>query len=155
MHPAMWEPATFVAPMVPTLARKYRCLRIDMRGRGLSTAPRATRTLSGGPDESTLAERNKVPLDVMVRTARCMQVFDFTDWLPRVTCPTLLITADLEKSVPLEQQRYMEKAIANARLLVYEGVGRGIHLFHADQVARNVLDFLESQRCATMAARRR
>jgi len=72
-----------------------------------------------------------------------------------VKCPTLLITAELEKSVPLEQQRYMEKAIANARLLVYEGVGRGIHLFHADQVARNVLDFLESQRCATMAARRR
>jgi 3-oxoadipate enol-lactonase len=252
MHPAMWEPATFVAPMVPTLARQYRCVRIDMRGRGLSTAPPATRTLSGGPDESTLAERqardamsvldhlgieaaswfgqggggltglaaaclwpgrvkalamsgsplklpasfleacslgepsmaaalekygveefnrrgvwrqvidhtrldsrmaawvaaerNKVPLDVMLRTARCMQVFDFTDWLPRVTCPTLLITAELEKSVPLEQQRYMEKAIANARLIVYEAVGRGIHLFHADQVARDVLDFLESQR---------
>ena len=249
MYPALWEPASFLAPMVPTLARRYRTVRIDMRGRGLSGAPPAPRTLSGGPDESTLAERqardtmcvldalaveavhwfgqggggltglvsavlwprrvrtlvmsgsplrlpasfreacslgepsmaaavqkygvkefnrrgvwrhvidhsrldqrmerwiaaqrDRVPLDIMVRTTRFMEAFDFTEWLPKLSCPTLVINAEKEAAVPPEQRQAMARAIPNVRVRVWEGVGRGIHLFQADDVARAVLEFID------------
>lgn len=249
MYPALWEPASFLAPMVPTLARHYRTVRIDMRGRGLSGAPPASRTLSGGPDESTLAERqardtmcvldalaveavhwfgqggggltglvsavlwprrvrtlvmsgsplrlpasfreacslgepsmaaavqkygvkevnrrgvwrhvidhsrldqrmerwiaaqrDRVPLDIMVRTTRFMEAFDFTEWLPKLSCPTLVINAEKEAAVPPEQRQAMARAIPNVRVRVWEGVGRGIHLFQADDVARAVLEFID------------
>jgi 3-oxoadipate enol-lactonase len=49
----------FYAPMVPYLARKYRVLRWEQRGRGESTAPPAGSTLSGQEvdDGVTVGER--------------------------------------------------------------------------------------------------
>jgi len=49
----------FYAPMVPYLARKYRVLRWEQRGRGESTAPPVGSTLSGTKvdDGVTVAER--------------------------------------------------------------------------------------------------
>lgn len=251
LYSALWEPATFVAPMVPRLARKYRCLRIDLRGRGLSTAPPPNATLAGGPDESTLAERqardtmcvldhlgiqavhwfglggggttgmvaaalwparvktlvvsgapvrlpesfleacslgeptlaaalekygvqefnrrgvwrqvvdhdrlssrmeewilaerNRVPLDVMVRTARWMQTFDYRAWLPKIQCPVLIIAPEKESAVPVEECRSIAARIPNARLVVVEGVGRGIHLFMPERTADEILAFIDEQ----------
>lgn len=49
----------FYAPMVPYLARKYRVLRWEQRGRGQSTAPPIGSTLSGAKvdDSVTVGER--------------------------------------------------------------------------------------------------
>lgn len=251
LYSALWEPATFLAPMVPFLARKFRCLRIDMRGRGLSTAPPPGETLTGGPDESTLAERqardtmcvldhlgiqavhwfgqggggvtglvsavlwpgrvktlvmsgapirlpesflktcslgeptmaaalekygvqafnrrglwrqvidreqlsprmeawilaqrDKVPLDVMVRTARWMQTFDYSAWLPKVQCPVLIIAPEKESAVPVEECRGAAARIPNARLVIFEGVGRGVHLFMPERTAGEILKFIGGQ----------
>ena len=57
----------FYAPMVPYLARKYRVLRWDQRGRGNSTAPPEGRTVSGEAEDngSNVGER-------YAKDARCL-----------------------------------------------------------------------------------
>jgi pimeloyl-ACP methyl ester carboxylesterase len=51
------EHMEFLNPLTHQLCTKFRVVRMDMRGRGKSTAPPEGKTLSGGPDESTLFER--------------------------------------------------------------------------------------------------
>ncbi len=46
LYPALWEPGRFLAPMVPTLARRYRVVRPDYRGRGESGAPPPDQTMT-------------------------------------------------------------------------------------------------------------
>lgn len=59
MHHGSAENATFLAPMVPALARRYRVLRFDARGRGESSAPPEDSTLSGASvdNATTVGER--------------------------------------------------------------------------------------------------
>lgn len=51
------EHMEFLNPLAYGLCGKFHVVRMDMRGRGKSTAPPKGKTLSGGPDESTLFER--------------------------------------------------------------------------------------------------
>jgi len=51
MHHGSGEHSKFYNRMVPALARRYRVLRFDARGRGESTAPPEGSTLSGEPDD--------------------------------------------------------------------------------------------------------
>ncbi len=91
-----------------------------------------------------LTERNKIPLDIMVRTAKWMHVFDYTDWLPKIKCPTLALATEKERPVPLEQNRLIAEKIPNSKLVIFEGLGRGIHLFMSDRVVEEILKFLQS-----------
>ena len=59
LHHGSTQNLKFYTPMVPALARKYRVLRWDARGRGGSTAPPPGSTFSGAPvdDGVTVGER--------------------------------------------------------------------------------------------------
>lgn len=57
MIPRHSENLHFLTPLAAHLAPRFRIVRMDARGRGESTWPPNSPTLSGGPDESTLFQR--------------------------------------------------------------------------------------------------
>ncbi len=66
IHHGSGEHSKFFTPMVPTLARKYRVLRFDARGRGESTAPQEGLTFSGeATDDSPVAVGERCVKDAL------------------------------------------------------------------------------------------
>ena len=249
MIPRHAENLHFLTPLVPPLAAKYRVVRMDMRGRGESTAPPEGSTLSGGPDESNLfdrqaedalslmghlgierfhcwgaggggttcmiaamqhpervkslslvaapckmaeevlviwrqgekdvpsavnklgingwmerawwhmildkskadpkfaawnlAERKKVPKHVFISCFAGAEKVDICGQLGEIKAPTLLIIEEKNKAVHLEQVRFIQQHIPNAKLIVYEGMELGAHTVTPERCAADVLDFLQ------------
>ena len=240
----------FLTPLVPPLAAKYRVVRMDMRGRGDSTAPPGGPTLSGGPDESTLfqrqakdavalmdhlgiqkfhylgagggaatgmiaameypehikglilvamscrladdaieswrqgekdiatavnkygasewieralwpkildkskadprfaawnlAQRKKLSESILISIFQGAEVLDLCGRLGAIKATTLLITEEFNKFVHLEQVRFIQQNIPNAKLIIYEGMELGAHTVTADRCVKDVLEFLQS-----------
>ncbi len=250
IHHGANENAKFFIPMVPALARRYRVLRYDSRGRGESSAPPEGSTRSGGPDDFTslseryvedaigvmdylglqkvhwfgqgsggiigallavfhpdrikslvmctsnykypdelkkrnrlgekdiytaiykygfreyrtrtwgnmvdeskadpkmmewnLAQRLKTPTHVIAAHFRWVENFDLSGQFAQMKVPTLIMAAEKSAYAPLEQQHFMQQRIPNARLIVFEGVGTGIHMFMPDRCVEAILEFLKT-----------
>lgn len=76
----------------------------------------------------------------------CMDAFtstDFRDDLTRITVPTLVIHGDEDAIVPLEGSgRRTSDRIASSRLHVVHGAPHGLHVSHAEEFNRVLLNFL-------------
>jgi pimeloyl-ACP methyl ester carboxylesterase len=96
------------------------------------------------PDEfvdDLVAESLKVPARVWKETLRGLIDADPTATLDRITAPTLLISGDADAFVSSDQDVIL-RSIPDARLVVYKGVGHGVHLAQPDRVIEDLVDFL-------------
>jgi 3-oxoadipate enol-lactonase len=69
--------------------------------------------------------------------------FRMREELARISCPTLVIAAELDGFVPLARARGFAGAIAGAEFRVIEGAGHAVVVEQPDEVARHCLEFLE------------
>lgn len=53
---------------------------------------------------------------------------DLRQLLPAIKCPTLIVWGELDTETPLDDARFMEQMIPNARLVVLEGAGHFCYL---------------------------
>ncbi|MFC1815010.1 alpha/beta fold hydrolase [Thermodesulfobacteriota bacterium] len=109
------------------------------------TAPNLDPLLAGTKlVEWDLAERRKIPAHVYARFYRYATRIDYSDWIPKIKCPTLILVGAKSRVAPLEQQRFMEQQIPNAKLVVFEEVGARIHTLMPERCAETILDFLQT-----------
>jgi pimeloyl-ACP methyl ester carboxylesterase len=103
-----------------------------------STSPEAV------PDEfldRLVSESLKVPARVWKEALRGLIEADPSVIMNRITVPTLLISGDEDVFVS-EDQDIIRRAIPDARLLVYKGVGHAVHLAQPDRVVDDLVDFV-------------
>jgi len=91
-----------------------------------------------------LNEHAKTLTPVAVKIMRFVQVADVSERLSEVKVPTLLLVGDRSPLCPLDQQRFMQQNIPNAKLVVFEGVGQGIHLLMPERCTGEMLRFLQT-----------
>lgn len=68
---------------------------------------------------------------------------DFSDLLPRVQAPTLLVWGTEDDAVPVTHARKMKGSIPDAGLILFEGAGHFAYLDERDRFCRIVTKFLE------------
>lgn len=69
--------------------------------------------------------------------------FDSTDWVGRLEVPTLVLTPSSDYLVPPKWQSEMAAAIRDAKLVEIEGAGHEMVWTHADEVADELIAFLD------------
>ena len=70
---------------------------------------------------------------------------DYTDELPKVDVPTLLIHGDDDQIVPIEASaRRAAELIPDAQLKVYPGGSHGLFATHTEQFNRDLLEFIKA-----------
>ena len=78
----------------------------------------------------------------------CIKQFsevDYTDDLKKIDVPALVIHGDDDQIVPIDDAgRLSAKIIKHATLKVYPGAPHGLTATHADQVNKDLLDFIRS-----------
>jgi pimeloyl-ACP methyl ester carboxylesterase len=90
-----------------------------------------------------LAEQSKTPDRVAAAIMRIVEDADLSETLPNIKAPTLIMVGDRAPGRPLAAQSEMQRRIPNARLMVFPGVGAGIHLLMPERCVQAVLGFLE------------
>lgn len=80
--------------------------------------------------------------DVVVEGFAASVSTDVLAFADRITVPTLLVAADEDDITPLDAQHELQKRLADARLVVIEGVGHLIHYETPDRAAAAISSFL-------------
>ena len=112
----------------------------------------ATRTMSGRLGSAFPAEGVAWWIDLMGKTAASTQLgfsavislADITSDLPKITCPTLVITTEGSALGSVEQTRTWQQQIPNSRLLVFPGNSYHVAASDADRCAQETLGFITS-----------
>lgn len=73
---------------------------------------------------------------------RALDTLDLGDELPRITAPTLVIGAELDRVFPVEHSRAIARAIPGARLEIIEGAGHAAVVETPEAFARLVAEFV-------------
>ncbi len=81
-----------------------------------------------------------------MRQAQAIMGHDTYDRLPGIKVPVLVIAAEEDRMVPVENSRIIASRIPDAELVVFEKAGHGFNIELADEVNRTVLDFLRRHR---------
>lgn len=71
-----------------------------------------------------------------------LATLDLEDLLPRISSPTLIVGAELDRVFPVENSRALSEAIPGAKLEILQGVGHGAVVEAPDRVISLVEDFL-------------
>ncbi len=82
-----------------------------------------------------------------IRTIACV---DITEDVPRIQCPTLVITTKESGLASVEQNRAWQRQIPNSRLLVLPGNSYHIAVSDAEACARATLDFIGQSGMASL-----
>ncbi len=86
-----------------------------------------------------------------IRTIACV---DITEDVPRIQCPTFVMTTEESGLASVEQNRAWQRQIPNSRLLVLPGNSYHVAVSDAESCARAALDFiLQSGKSAADAVR--
>lgn len=112
--------------------------------------PSARRTMAARLGSSFPAEGVEWWGKFMGRTSRDTQIgfigtiacADITADIPRITCPTLVITTEQSGLATVEETRAWQRQIPNSRLLVLPGDSYHVAVTHADACAQATLDFI-------------
>ncbi len=107
-------------------------------------------------DEALQASWNVAAGASATASLACVRTWytDFRKDLPRVDVPTLVIHGDADRILPIAATGHRTaKLIKGARLAVIEGGPHGLLWTHADQVTRELLDFLGQEKGAARKAR--
>ncbi len=80
----------------------------------------------------------------------CIKAFsetDFTEDLKKIDVPTLVMHGDDDQIVPIADAALLSaKLVKGAQLKVYPGLPHGMPIINADQINRDLLQFLQSQK---------
>jgi non-heme chloroperoxidase len=94
--------------------------------------------------ETIVRESQKLPARVWKDAVACNMQHEFAGELNRIHAPTLLIWGDRDRVVPRSDQDAQVTAIADSRLVVYEGAGHGVHWEQPARFAHDLVQFIES-----------
>lgn len=75
--------------------------------------------------------------------AAAVVAFDVLDRLGEIVCPTLIITGDVDRVVPMENSLTMFGRIPSSELHVFRGAGHLVHIECGEEFNSTVLDFLD------------
>ena len=81
--------------------------------------------------------------DRFLKNAQAILQFDVREELPKISCPTLILAGEDDKTVGNEAPAQLQSGIAGSRLHVYQGLGHGAYDEAKDFYDR-VLDFCNS-----------
>jgi 3-oxoadipate enol-lactonase len=93
-----------------------------------------------GLDEKDLLLVGQGTFASMIRTIKALKAVDLTGSLKSVAAPTLVIGADADREIPVEQSR-LAAGIPGARLEMLKGCGHVSPLERPDEVAGLLVDF--------------
>jgi len=83
-------------------------------------------------------------LFVQLEISRTTASLDLRPDLARVHTPTLVIHGDLDRSVPVSFGVHTAGLMPNARLKRYPEAAHGVFITHAEQVHRDILEFIQT-----------
>jgi pimeloyl-ACP methyl ester carboxylesterase len=101
-------------------------------------------------DRSLAEAELRPPPDAFGRQAQAAVRHKAYDRLPKIRCPTLIISGSDDKIVPAENSRILAGHIPGAELVVLPKAGHGYLVECADESNAIVLDFLRRHRSATV-----
>jgi non-heme chloroperoxidase len=102
--------------------------------------------LSAEALDTFVAESLKLPARVWRALFRGFVDVDHAEELATVNTPALLVWGDRDAFIPREVQDELLEALADSRLVVYEGVGHAVHWEQPERFAADVVEF--SRYCA-------
>ncbi|HZA08885.1 alpha/beta hydrolase [Mycobacterium sp.] len=149
--------AVFLAPILPLMVKTadnpdgidpaHVDAAVDLLKRDVpqwcaDNAPRyfgVGQTVSAGMADWTMRQIVDTPVKTLVDTLRMGFQTDFRDELRAVDVPTLLIHGDADASAPIEiTGRKTAALLPDAKLIELPGVGHGLYITHAQQIADEV-----------------
>lgn len=95
-------------------------------------------------ENTIVKETMKMPAHVWREVVRCSMQDEFSADLKKISVPTLLLWGDQDGMVPRNDQDAQIAAIAGAELVVYEGTGHAIPWEEPDQLASDLVGFIET-----------
>lgn len=111
----------------------------DFYGVGLLNAPVSQEVMEWS--------RNVAMQASLKATLACAEAFSATDFRPDLAsfnCPTLIIHGTADRTVPIDPSaRAAAAGISGAKLIEYDGAPHGLFATHKDQLAHDVLEFLQ------------
>jgi non-heme chloroperoxidase len=94
--------------------------------------------------ETIIKESLKVPSSVWKAVVKNnLEKEDFSEELVKIKAPTLLIWGEKDEMVPPDEQNALRSAILNSRVLIYEGIGHGVHWEAPERFTSDLLDFIK------------
>lgn len=95
-------------------------------------------------EDVIMQESMKIPARVWREVVRCSMQDDFSTELHKIAVPTLLVWGDHDGMVPRSDQDAQTAAITGSELLVYKGTGHAIPWEEPDQLASDLVSFIET-----------
>lgn len=93
--------------------------------------------------ETAVYESCKVPARVWHSALSGLMETDFSSELDKIKAPTLIVWGDRDSLFPRSDQEFLASAIAGSKLLVYPGVGHGLHWEEPERFAADLLSFIQ------------
>jgi len=81
--------------------------------------------------------------DVYLQSAEATSSLNYTDLLPKITIPTLIIVGDLDIVTPIDSAEFMNKNIPGSILHIMQGVGHLPNRENPEEFNNLVKDFLD------------
>jgi pimeloyl-ACP methyl ester carboxylesterase len=92
--------------------------------------------------DTVVAESLKVPAFVWHAALAGLAQSDTTDELADIEAPTLIVWGDQDTIFFESDQQTLDAGIPDSTLLVYEGIGHGVHWEDPDRFTADLVDFL-------------
>ena len=86
------------------------------------------------------------PIHGYTRQAEAMMGFDTYDRLADIKVPTLVVSGDADRIVPVENSKLLAYRIPNAELVILEKMGHGFFVEALEEANKAILDFLRRHR---------
>lgn len=86
------------------------------------------------------------PLHGYTRQAEAIMGHDTYERLPNIKSPTLVISGDADRIVPVENSKLLTSRIPDAQLLILEKMGHGFFVEAVDVASKAIIDFLRKHR---------
>ena len=87
-----------------------------------------------------------MPLYVQLEISRASATLDLRADLAEIDTPALILHGDLDRSVPVGFGVHLAALLPNARLIRYPEGAHGVFITHAQQVHREMLEFIQNSR---------
>lgn len=94
--------------------------------------------------ETIVQESLKLPAHVWRAAVAGSLEDDFSGELSKIKAPTLFVWGDQDEMVPRTDQDAQTAVIAGSRLVVYPGVGHGVHWEEPERFASDLVNFIET-----------
>jgi pimeloyl-ACP methyl ester carboxylesterase len=92
------------------------------------------------------------PLHSFLRQAEAVVTHNTYDRLPDIAAPTLVISGDADRQVPVENSKILASRIPGAELVILDNMGHGLPVEAAEEANNVVIDFLRRHPKAVLPA---